>query len=105
VCARQSGPLKVMETAHRGVTGVETRTNEIIAKLPVDRGAGDKFEGFKFNAWSPLLRKFKVDGNAEGDVVTKNHAGYPLSWLNCAQNSLAASCGSLLRGLGTARLI
>jgi hypothetical protein len=70
-----------MEAAHRGVTGVETRTNGIIAKLPVDRGAGEKFECFKFNAWSPLLRKFKVDGDAEGDVVTKNHAGYPLSWV------------------------
>lgn len=70
-----------MEAAHRGVAGVETRTNGIIAKLPVDRGADEEFECFKFNAWSPLHRKFKVGGDAEGDVVTKNHAGYPLSWV------------------------
>ena len=70
-----------MEAAHRGVTGVETRTNGIIAKLPVDRGAGEKFEGFKFNPRPLLLRKLKVEGDAEGDVITENHAGSPLSWV------------------------
>ena len=69
----QDRPLEVVEAAHRGVASMKSGTLRIIAKAPVDRGGVHKCDGFEFNARSPLLRKIKAKGDAEGDVVSKNH--------------------------------
>lgn len=69
----QARPLEVVEASHRGVAGVETGAQRIIADAPVDWRSVHKFDGFEFNARSPPLREIKSKGDTEGDVVSKNH--------------------------------
>jgi hypothetical protein len=58
---------------------METGPNRIIANSPVDRSAIQEFNGFEFNAWSPLRFQFEAEGDAEDDSAGKNHGGSPLS--------------------------
>jgi hypothetical protein len=69
-----------MESAHRWVASVETSAHRIIPKTPVNRCTVHEFNGFEFNARSPFGFKLEAKGDAEGDVVGKNH-GIPFGGL------------------------